>query len=152
MLRHIILLLCILNTICLHGQTGTIKVQKPESDIINLVGQWIRLYDKTPDGKTIKLKKDEIDTLNYYPNHKFLKQEAGSKEFSTWELKEKLITRRNVKFTMTFEGKVITDNFEFTRDSIGIVTKDTLTLLELSETFPKPTLYKTNYYYKNNKH
>ena len=150
MKRQISLIISIIISIHFYGQRNTITIKKNNPDTINIVGQWIRIYDKTPSGKIIQLEKDNIDTLNYYPNNKFLKQQAGSKEYSTWELnqKERMINRRNIEFTMIYEGQIFNSSFQFSTDSIGTATRDTLTLLDLNETYPKPTLYNTRYYYR----
>ncbi len=134
----------------MNGQTGTISVKKPKSDTINLIGQWVRIYDKKVDGKLVQLDKDKIDSLTFYPNNKFLKQQAGSKEYANWRLdqKQKRIYLDNIDFTMTFDGQIINSHFDSSFEHIGKYTTDTLTLLDFNETYPKPTLYNTRFYYR----
>jgi hypothetical protein len=150
MLRQISLLIITLHPFLVLGQVGTISIKKPKSDTINIVGQWIRCYDKTADGKVVALDKDKIDTLNFYPNNKFLKQQAGSEEYANWKLDQKLkrISLDDINFTMTIEGQVVNTHFDSSSEDIGKYTTDTLTLLDFSETYPEPTLYNTRYYYR----
>ncbi len=112
-----------------------------------IVGTWVRLYDKTEKGKIVILEKNSIDTLDFYTNNKYLCRQDGSREKATWVFnkKDKILTLNNREFTMLFDGKYIIEKPGKSSYKIGKLTKDTLTILNFRETNP-PTLYNTKYY------
>jgi len=79
------LIICIIIYSYSSGQTSTIKVR---ADTINIIGQWVRIYDKTPTGKTIKVEKNKMDTLNYYPDNKVIKWQQTSYTTATWKINQ----------------------------------------------------------------
>lgn len=86
MKKQLLFLICIITSISVIAQKGNVKVRKPQNDSSNLTGQWILLYDKSPDGIILPIKKAEVDTLIFYADKRYLRKKAGIQENGIWKL------------------------------------------------------------------
>jgi hypothetical protein len=148
--RHIILIFYILLNIALSSQTSAIskiKIAKEKGNYNELVGQWVYVFTKSDKGKISYREKIYFDTLDFYPNNKYLQREAGSRATATWRLdnKKKEIILSNQEFTMYYQGLYFNEKPSETINNFGKITKDTITFLYYIETNP-PKLYETWYY------
>lgn len=141
MKRQFCLLISIIISFHLFGQTGTIIIKK-QPDTINIIGQWIKIYDKNRSGKIIKAEKNNIDTLFYFPDNKFLQQPRWGSDILIWSLDQK---KREIKYDNVPAPTIVGSlTYSWTRnnDFIGIATQDTLTILH----YYKEILEQTSYY------
>lgn len=129
------------------NNTKKIKIKKEDTLVssVNIIGQWVRIFD-IKDGKKIKPTTDQIDTLNYSANKKYLQRQNGTKQTATWSLdsKKEEIQYKNLVFTMILDGQLIKTTTADHWDRLGKVTKDTLTININSEATGK--LYWIKYY------
>lgn len=132
--------------ISLYAQTSTIKVRKPQHDSINIVGSWTPLFDKDAKGKVSKINQREMDTLTFFPNNKYVKNQIGQ-EVGIWDVdqKNRIINYRNGIFTCTIDGTIMNIDMNGGWERVGKTTKDTMTFIRALEETPN-TGYKTRYY------
>lgn len=137
MTRHLLLIFLFLSGLC---SAQTINPQE-------LVGQWVRIYDKDEFGKKIEVNNENIDTLNFFADNRFLKKQNGTQETATWimDSKTKTIQYKNLVYKGLILGQYIQLDPTDSRADIGILTKDTLTILQCWET--DPPSHCTSWYY-----
>jgi hypothetical protein len=112
---------------------------------MNVVGQWLRLFDTDEKGK--KIQSSVIDTLCFFPDKNYLRFETGGKTTASWTLnqKKKRINLVNQNFTAFIGGQLIQQNFGDGHYNIDKVMKDTLVLVRYKETVERQ-LHKKEYY------
>ena len=144
----IILLFALLSDQEIYCQTNApskIKVVKATDTTNQLIGRWAYTFTKFEKNAIRLTEKKDIDTLDFFPDNKYLQRIGEARETGTWKIDAKSIILSNREFTMYFMDTYINEKPIERINQFGKMTKDTLTFLNYLETSP-PRLYSTDYY------
>ena len=136
-----IFLLCLQFLCCnLLAQHNSIKVKKPTSDAINIVGEWLPLYHVDHNGKVYPLQEgSDMDTLFFQPENRFSVLPYGNSPvlgYSHYILKQKekiiyydnfICTLLNATTNNAQPGWSYQDHIELHNDTLMIQQPETHT-------------------------